>query len=117
MIKIAATTHSLIALIMVGIDLIGGRFELALCHLVVSFLILINFLGTVLVVYWLTTKKTIALPLMIIILKYPTVIAAIVFLSKQDWISPFGIYSSVFCFVFSFVVAYFYLKARGQNAF
>ena len=117
MIKIAAILFSALTLIQVGVDLIRDNGDLALCHLIVSSLILINFMGIVFVVYWLIKKKTIALPLVIIILKYPIVIAAIMFLSKQNWLSPAGVYSSVASFVFSFVVAYFYLKARGQNAF
>lgn len=117
MIKIAAIVFGVLTLIQVGVDLIGVNYDLALCHLIVSSLILINFMGIVFLVYWLIKKKTIALPLVIIILKYPIVIAAIMFLSKQNWVTPYGVYSSVMSFVLSFIVAYFYLKARGQNAF
>ena len=117
MIKIAAILHIILTLIQSGIQLVRGSSDLALCQFIVSSLILINFMGVVFLVYWLIRKKTIALPLVIIILKYPIVIAAIMILSHQNWVTPVGVYLSVTTFVFSFVAAYFYIKARGQNAF
>ncbi len=117
MIKIAAATNSIFALGLVVFDLIRGNLDLALCHAVTSALLLVNFLGIAFVVQQLFKKKSIALPLLIIILKYPIIFAVIMVLSKQNWMSTIGVFTSVLIFLFSFLAAYFYVKVRGQNAF
>lgn len=117
MIKLAAIIQIAFAFVMIVTDFFRDNLDLALCHGVTSALLLINFLGIVFIVHHLTAKKSIALPLLVIILKYPIIFAVILILSKQSWMTMAGVLMSVLSFVLSFVAAYIFLKVRGQNAF
>ena len=117
MIKIAAITHIILALSLIAFDFFRDNIDLMLCHSVTSSLLLINFLGIAFVVQQLFSKKSIALPLLIIILKYPIIFAVIMVLSKQNWMTSAGVLTSVLAFLLSFIASYFYVKVRGQNAF
>lgn len=117
MIKTAAIIHTILALILTATDIIRDNLDLAYCHSVTSILLLINFLGIAFVVQQLFSKKSIALPLLIIILKYPIIFAVIMVLSKQNWMTSVGVFTSALAFLLSLIAAYFYVKVRGQNAF
>lgn len=117
MIKIAAITQIAFTIVMLATDFLRSHLDLALCHGVASGLLLINFLGIVFIVHELFLKKSIALPLLVIILKYPIIFVVIVYLSKQSWMTWDGVLTSVLAFALSFVTAYIFLKVRGQNAF
>lgn len=117
MIKITAIIYVTFTIILVATDFFRSNLDLALCHAVISGLLLINFLGLMFVVRQLFNKKSIALPLLIIILKYPIIFVAIMYLSKQSWMTSAGVLTSVLSFALSFVAAHILLKVRGQNAF
>ena len=117
MIKIAAILHIAFTFFLIVTDFFRSNLDLVFCHAVTSGLLLINFLGTVFIVHQLFNKKSIALPLLIIILKYPIIFAVILWLSKQSWMNSAGVLTSVLAFTLSFVTAYIFLKVRGQNAF
>lgn len=117
MIKIAAIINLILTFFLLLADFFQGHLDLALCHAVTSGLLTINLLGLVFVVHQLFNKKSIALPLLIIILKYPIIVAVIVYLSKQSWVTSIGVLTSVLLFVLSFIAAHILLKVRGQYAF
>lgn len=86
--------------------------EMALTVLIVHFLLIANMLGIGLIWRVVFQKKSVALGVVIIILKYPLLGYIVVQMSRQTWFSSIGLLIGFLSFVFSIVLASV-LKKKG----
>lgn len=87
------------------IPLIVGKQEVALTAFVSHLLLVVNMLGIWLIWSVVFKKKSVALGVAIIILKYPILGYIVVQVSRQNWFNSFGLIIGFSSFVFSIVLA------------
>lgn len=79
--------------------------EIALTTTICHLLLVVNMMGIWLIWRVVFDKKSVALGVAIIILKYPILGYVVILLSRQSWFNSFGIIIGFSSFVFSIVLA------------
>lgn len=105
MIKKIAVLSVLTGILVGLIAWIFAKQEIALTAFVCHLLLVINMLGLWLIWRVVFEKKSVALGVAIIILKYPILGYIVVQVSRQNWFNSFGLVIGFSSFVFSIVLA------------
>lgn len=114
MIKKIATLNLIFSLAISTVLLIFLNQNAAISCVFTSILLVLNMAG--LYIFWqiVFLKKSIALGLLIIIFKYPLIAYCIWQMSKQNWVSPIGIFVSMLLFLVSIVGIVLYEQRRNH---
>lgn len=112
MIKKIAITSILSSMIVAVALVLGGKADAGFSNLASNLLLVINLAG--LFLFWrvIFQKKSIALGLLIIILKYPFIAYLVWMMSKQSWAQPGGIFVGVLVFLLSLIGVVVYTNAK-----
>lgn len=104
MIKKIATLSLVTAIIAALIPWYFSKPEVALTAFVCHLLLIVNLLGIWVIWRVVFEKKSVALGVVVIILKYPLLGYIVVQISRQDWFNSFGLIIGFSSFVFSIVL-------------
>ena len=104
MIKKTAKLYLVVLFFSAGLLWISLGLEASISALVVGLLCIGNILSIAFVVRQVMQKKSIALPMTLIILKYPLIAIVLVVVSKQPWIRWTGVLSAILLLITSSLV-------------